>query len=88
MASGQINLQEAAQLARLTARRLGCGPRAAHRRRAELILTPLGGQGAPARRRARIRKILGESAKPDILGGLGAAVCLANKLLDVDPSPV
>ena len=29
LASGQINLQEAAQLSRLTARRLGCSPRAA-----------------------------------------------------------
>lgn len=29
LASGRINLQEAAQLARLTARRLGCSPRAA-----------------------------------------------------------
>src|ERR1043165_3780797 len=35
--SSQINLQEAAQLARLTPERLGCPPRGARQRRAELL---------------------------------------------------
>jgi hypothetical protein len=86
LASSQINLQEAAQLARLTARRLGCAPRAARDRRAELLLAHLAVQGSQTRLRTRVRELLGESAGPDIAGGFGSAVSMVDELLDVDPS--
>lgn len=86
LASGQINLQEAAQLARLTARRLGCSPRAARDRRTELLLAHLAVQGSQTHLRTRIRELLGESAGPDIAGGFGSAVSMVDELLDVDPS--
>lgn len=84
--SGQINLQEAAQLARLTARRLGCVPRAARDRRAKLLLAHLAVQGSQTRLRTRVREMLGESVEPDIAGGFGSAVSMVDELLDVDPS--
>jgi hypothetical protein len=86
LVSGQINLQEAAQLSRLTARRLGCSPRAAQERRAELLLSHLAVQGSQTRLRARVREMLGESSEPDIAGGLGSAVSTVDELLEVDPS--
>ena len=84
--SGQINLQEAAQLSRLTPRRLGCSPRAACDRRAELLLSHLAVQGSQTRLRARVRELLGESEEPDISGGLGSVVSMVDELLEVDPS--
>ena len=45
LSSGHVNLQEAAQLARLTAERLGCSPAAALARRAELLQQHLAVQG-------------------------------------------
>lgn len=86
LVSGQINLQEAAQLARLTPRRLGCSPRVARERRAELLLSHLAVQGSQTRLRTRVRELLGESEGPDISGGLGSAVAMVDELLEVDPS--
>ena len=84
--SGQINLQEATQLARLTPRRLGCSPRAARDRRAELLLSHLTVQGSQTRLRTRVKELLGESKEPDISGGLGSVVSMVDELLEVDPS--
>ncbi len=86
LASDQINLQEAAQLARLTARRRGCSPRSALERRAELLRSHLAVLGSQTRLRARFCELLGESAGPDISGGLGSVVSMVDELLDVDPS--
>lgn len=86
LASGQINLYEASQLARLTPLRLGCPPRAARDRRAELLQSHLAVQGSQTRLRARVGELLGESAQPDISGGLGSVVSMVDELLDVDPS--
>lgn len=86
LVSGRINLQEASQLARLTPRRLGCSPRAARDRRAELLLSHLAVQGSQTRLRARVSELLGESAGPDISAGLGSVVSMVDELLDVDPS--
>ena len=85
LVSGQINLYEASQLARLTARRLGCAPRAARDRR-ELLLAHLAVHGSQPRLRTRVRELLGELAGPDIAGGLGSAASTVDELLDVDPS--
>ncbi len=84
--SGQINLQEAAQLARLTSQRLECSPRAARSRRAELLNSHLAVQGSQTRLRSRVKELLGESAGPDIPGGLASAVSTVDELLEVDPS--
>jgi hypothetical protein len=86
LVSGRLNLQEASQLARLTPRRLGCSPRAARDRRAELLLSHLAVQGSQTRLRARVRELLGESSGPDISAGLGSVVSVVDELLDVDPS--
>jgi hypothetical protein len=86
LVSGQINLQEAAQLARVTPERLNCSAPAARDRRAELLLSHLTVQGSQTRLRARVREMLGESIEPDISGGLASVVSVVDDLLDVDPS--
>jgi hypothetical protein len=86
LASGRVNLQEAAQLARLTPQRLDCSARAARDRRAEVLLSHLAVQGSQTRLRTRVRELLGESAVPDIPGGMASVVSTVDELLDVDPS--
>ncbi len=86
LASGRINLQEAAQLARLTPQRLDCSPRIARARRAELLLSHLAVQGSQTRLRTRVREMLGELVGPDIPGGLSSVVSVVDELLDIDPS--
>jgi hypothetical protein len=86
LASGRVNLQEAAQLARLTPQRLDCSTRAARDRRAEVLLSHLAVQGSQTRLRTRVRELLGESAGPDIPGGMASVVSMVDELLDVDPS--
>ncbi len=84
--SGQINLQEAAQLARLTPERLGCSPGAAREQRAELLAQHLAVQGSQTRLRARVKEILGETIEPDISSaGMAAVVTKVDELLEVDP---
>jgi hypothetical protein len=84
--SGQINLQEAAQLARLTPRRLECSPRAARNQRTELLLSHLTVQGSQTRLRTRVKELLGELKAPDISHGLGSIVSMVDELLEVDSS--
>jgi hypothetical protein len=86
LSSGRINLQEAAQLARLTPQRLDCSPRAARDRRAEMVLSHLAVHGSQTRLRTRVRELLGESVGLDIPGGLASVVSMVDELLDVDPS--
>jgi hypothetical protein len=86
LASGRVNLQEAAQLARLTPQRLDCSVRAARDRRAEVLFSHLAVQGSQTRLRTQVRELLGESAGPDIPGGMASVVSLVDELLDVDPS--
>ena len=86
LVSGQINLQEAAQLARLTPQRLNCSARAARNQRADLLLSHLAVQGSQTRLRARVREMLGESMEPDISGGLASVISTVDEMLDVDPS--
>ena len=66
--------------------RLGCSPRAARDRRAELLLSHVTVQGSQTRLRTRVRELLGESEEPDISGGLGSVVSMVDELLDVAPS--
>ncbi|MCA1568113.1 MAG: hypothetical protein LC803_21210 [Acidobacteria bacterium] len=86
LVSGQINLQEAAQLARLTPERLGCSPRAAREQRAELLRSHLAVQGSQTRLRSRVKELLGESAAESITSQtMAAVVAQADELLEVDP---
>lgn len=84
--SGQINLQEAAQLARLSPKRLGCSPQAAREWRAELLTQHLAVQGSQTRLRARVKEILGETVETDISSeGMTAVVTKVDEMLEVDP---
>lgn len=85
--SGQINLQEAAQLARLTPERLGCTPKAARERRVEFLTQHLAVQGSQTRLRARVKEILGEIVEPDVSSeGMTAVVIKVDELLELDPT--
>lgn len=86
LSSGQINLQEAAQLARLTPERLNCSPRAARKRRSEVLQSHLAVQGSQTRLRARVKELLGETKQPEISEGLTTVVTKVDELLEVDPA--
>lgn len=86
LSSGQINLQEAAQLARLTPERLNCSLRAARERRTEVLQSHLAMQGSQTRLRARIKELLGETKQPEISEGLSTVVSKVDELLEVDPA--
>jgi hypothetical protein len=86
LVSGQINLQEAAQLTRLTPERLNCSPRAAREQRADLLKSHLAMQGSQTRLRERVKELLGESKQPEISEGLASVVIKVDELLEVDPS--
>src|SRR5829696_5322254 len=61
LASGRINLQEAAQLARLTPQRLDCSPQEARARRDEALRQHVAVQGSQTRLRAYVKELLGEA---------------------------
>jgi hypothetical protein len=86
LVSGQLNLQEAAQLARLTPERLNCSPRAAREQRADLLKSHLAMQGSQTRLRERVKEMLGESKQPEVSEGLASVVIKVDELLEVDPS--
>ena len=86
LVSGRLNLQEAAQLARLTPERLGCSARAAREPREELLRYHLAVQGSQTRLRARVKELLGESKRPEISEGLASVVIKVDELLEIDPS--
>lgn len=86
LSSGRINLQEAAQLARLTPERLNCSPRAARGRRGKVLQSHLAVQGSQTRLRARVKELLGETKQPDISEGLTMVVTKVDELLEVDPA--
>ena len=86
LVSGQLNLQEAAQLARLTPERLICSARAAREQRAELLRSHLAVQGSQTRLRERVKELLGESRQPEVSEGMASVVVRVDELLEVDPS--
>ncbi len=86
LVSGQINLHESAQLARLTPARLGCSARDAGVQRTELLRSHLAVQGSQTRLRERVKEVLGESKQPDISEGLASVAVKVDELLEVDPS--
>lgn len=86
LAAGQLNLQEAAQLARLTPERLNCSQRTARERRAEILSSHLAVQGSQTRLRERVKELLGESKQPEVSEGLASVMVKVDELLEIDPS--
>jgi hypothetical protein len=87
LSAGDINMQEAAQLARLTAGRLGCSPQAARARRVELLRQHVAVQGSQTRLRGRVKELLGEEAAGAVTAeSMAAVVARADELLEIDPS--
>jgi hypothetical protein len=85
--SGDINIQEATQLARLTSERLDCSPLAARARRMEVLRQHVAVQGSQTRLRGRVKELLGEAPKEVITAeSMAAVVARADELLEVDPS--
>jgi hypothetical protein len=84
LASGQLNLNEAAQLARLTPDRLECEAARARAVRAELLRSHVLDKGSQNRLRARVKDILGET---DGVTGeqMTAVVHKVDELLEIDP---
>jgi hypothetical protein len=82
---GEINLFEAHQLARLTARRLGLTESEARSHRRKLLEAHLRAQGSGARLRERVKEALGEMSEPSSVETEMVAVEKADELLEADP---
>lgn len=82
---GEVNLFEAHQLVRLSARRLGCAEAEARRMRVKLLEAHLLAQGSGTRLRARVKEVLGEAREPDPTETEVVAVGKADVLLEADP---
>jgi hypothetical protein len=87
LSAGQINLQEAAHLARLTPQRMNCSTQAVRTQRIELLQQHLAVQGSQTRLRARVKELLGEVIEPEISSESMAEVLdKTDELLEIDPS--
>src|SRR5207253_2952989 len=87
--SGQVNLQEASQLSRLTPKRLGCATQAALERRAELLNQHLAVRGSQTGLRSRVKEILGETdARAISSESMTQVVAHVDEMLEIDPQDV
>jgi hypothetical protein len=85
--SSKINLQEAAQVARLTPGRLGCSSQLARSYRNELIKQHLAVHGSQTRLRTRVKELLGERQEAEIpKSGMTGVVDKVDSLLEIDPT--
>lgn len=82
---GEVNLFEAHQLARLTAKRLGLSESEARSHRRKLLEAHLRAQGSGAGLRQRVKDTLGELSEPSIIETERVAVDKADELLESDP---
>ncbi|HEX8146397.1 MAG TPA: hypothetical protein VF591_04260 [Pyrinomonadaceae bacterium] len=82
---GDINLFEAHQLARLTARKLGGTDAEARTLRKRLLEAHLLAQGSGTQLRQRVKEALGEMREPDPTETEVLAVGKADELLEADP---
>jgi hypothetical protein len=82
---GDVNLFEAHQLARLTARRLGRSEREARSHRRKLLEAHLLKQESGSGLRLRVMEALGELREPDPAQTEIVAVAKADELLEADP---
>ena len=87
LSAGQVNLQEAAQLARLTPERMNRSAQAIRAQRIELLKQHLAVQGSQTRLRAIVKELLGEVSRPEISSESMAEVLdKTDELLEIDPS--
>ena len=87
LSDGRVNLQEAAQFARLTPGRLGSTPTEARRTREAILRAHVAVQGSQTRLRARVKELLGEAGASGVSSeGMAAVVAKADDLLEVDPA--
>lgn len=82
---GDINLFEAHQLARLTAKKLGGTDSEARGLRKRLLEAHLLAQGSGTMLRQRVKEALGEMREPDLTETEVLAVGKADELLEADP---
>ena len=82
---GEINIFEAHQLARMTAKRLGSSETEARSHRRKLLEVHLRAQGSGARLRERVKEALGELREPSVAETDMVAVEKADELLEADP---
>lgn len=82
---GEMNLFEAHQLARLTARKMGGTDAQARSLRKKLLEAHLQAQGSGTMLRARVKEALGELREPDPTETEVMAVGKADELLEADP---
>lgn len=86
LSSGQINLQEAAQLARLAPERMQCSPTVARSHRQEILRSHVAVQGSQNRLRALVKEVLGENDTQAITSGnMASVVAQVDELLKIDP---
>jgi hypothetical protein len=87
LSAGQVNLQEAAQLARLTPARMNCSSQAVRAQRIELLKQHLAVQGSQTRLRACVKELLGEVNEPEISSeNMAEVLDKTDELLEIDPS--
>ncbi len=82
---GRINLQEAAQLARLSPERLDITPHEASRLRREIVQSHTAMKGSQNALRARVREMLGEAGSVSSFEMM-AVVQKVDELLEIDPA--
>jgi hypothetical protein len=82
---GEVNLFEAHQLVRLTAKKLGGTDAEARSLRKRLLDAHLLAQGSGPMLRARVKEVLGEMREPDPTETEVVAVSKADELLEADP---
>jgi hypothetical protein len=86
LAAGDINLFEAAQLARLTPERLGVSPAKARSQRSELIKSHLLTHGSESRLRLSVNELLGRKTAPTLaLRGDDLGIRVVDDLIELDP---
>ena len=86
--SGQLNLQEATLLARLTAERLATMPRQAKALRQSVLKAHLQANGSQNSLRARVQSLLGETAAVVSSKTMTEAVQKVDELLEIGPEDV
>jgi hypothetical protein len=87
LSDGRVNLQEAAQLARLTPTRLGVTWSEARRTRSEILRSHLAVHGSQTRLRARVKELLGEAREEAVSSeSMASVVAKVDEMLEVDPA--
>ena len=87
LSDGRVNLQEAAQLARLTPTRLAVTQSEARRTRAEILRSHMAIHGSQTRLRARVKELLGEAREQAVSSeSMASVVAKVDEMLEVDPA--